>query len=423
MAGPFDTTVETGFVQNPARRDEGRHLREHYMHASAHRQAFLVGPSVYLRPIELSDARISAFWRPSLFPVPTDLCEEQLTNEVPSEAHDGIRRLIACRRSDGLPVGSARIASETGRTSDVSFHVPAVFGQEGVSAISAEMIRLIVPWLIHEHDQMVVWAQIPAGNSVLTQAVRVAGMRLAYRLREAMLDGDGSRADVEGWQALHPTWLARFGTPPDAVQGNVNRLTRSPAKIDYQLRGGDPPPNAMIVGDRVYLRALEQSDAEEIARWSMRETDTSFDNGRAYRSPIAYWQRTRQIAAAQPPNWIRFAICLVRDGAVIGANGLANIDWLNKTAETETEITRHDFRGGGFGTEAKHLLLEYGFQSLGLHMVFSFAWAFNTRSCEALRKQGYRDAGRLAWTGMTSGEMADDLAFDLRASEWRAARV
>jgi len=108
---------------------------------------------------------------------------------------------------------------------------------------------------------------------------------------------------------------------------------------------------------------------------------------------------------------------------VIGSNGLAGIDWLNRMAETETEIVRGEYRGGGYGTEAKHLLLEYGFAHLGLHMVWSQAWAFNTRSCEALRKQGYRDAGRLAWTGFKSGEMADDLVFDLLASEWRAARV
>jgi RimJ/RimL family protein N-acetyltransferase len=108
---------------------------------------------------------------------------------------------------------------------------------------------------------------------------------------------------------------------------------------------------------------------------------------------------------------------------VIGSNGLAHIDWLNNTAETETGITRGTYRGGGYGTEAKHLLLEYGFNLLGLHMVRSVAWAYNTRSCEALRKQGYRDAGRLAWTGIKSGEMADHLIFDLLASEWRDARV
>jgi RimJ/RimL family protein N-acetyltransferase len=181
--------------------------------------------------------------------------------------------------------------------------------------------------------------------------------------------------------------------------------------------------NATLVGNRIYLRPIEQADAEEIARWSMRETDTAFDIGRAFRSPITYWHFSRKLHEAEPPTWSRFAICLLSDNSIIGANGLAGIDWIHRTAETETEIVRPNYRGNGYGTEAKHLLLEYAFEHLGLHMVRSMAWAFNTRSCEALRKQGYRDAGRLAWTGIKSGDFADDLVFDLLASEWRAARV
>ena len=387
------------------------------------RQAFLVGPTIYLRPIELADAEVSAFWRPSPFPTPSAVVREQLTESLPVELRNGTRRLVACRRSDNQPVGSAQIASEDGRTTTVTFHVPGVVGPQRSSDLTAEMIRLLVPWLIHEHDQMVVWVQIPADDPVLARAVRVAGMKLAYCLREALLTTDGGRHELECWQALHPTWLARFGPPPDGVQGNVHRVVRSPGRLEYRGRAVDPPANAVSVGNRIYLRPIEQEDAETIARWSMRETETGFDTGRPYRSPISYWEWHRTQATERFPSWVRFAICLLKDGAVIGSNGLADIDWLNRTAETETEIVRGEYRGGGYGTEAKHLLLEYGFAHLGIHMVRSVAWAFNTRSCEALRKQGYRDAGRMAWTGFKSGEMADDLVFDLLASEWRGARV
>jgi RimJ/RimL family protein N-acetyltransferase len=393
------------------------------MSNSPARQAFLVGPTVYLRPIELEDAQHSAFWRPIPFPISVDLSEEQLKVSVPADTAGGTRRLVACRRSDGRPVGSAEISTADRRTSSLSFYVPAVFGPEVRSRVSAEMIRLLVPWLIHEHEQMVVWIQIPEGDPELNRATKVVGMKMAYCLREALKSEDGERHDLECWQALHPTWLARFGPPADTVLGNVPRSVRSPAPRYYQGRDGNPPDNAIMVGNRVYLRAIERSDAEEMARWSMRETDTSFDSGRVYRSPITYWHWHRENAQRNPPNWIRFAICLIEDGRVIGSNGLAHIDWLNNTAETETDITRGTYRGGGYGTEAKHLLLEYGFNLLGLHMVRSVAWAYNTRSCEALRKQGYRDAGRLAWTGIKSGEMADHLIFDLLASEWRDARV
>lgn len=164
------------------------------------------------------------------------------------------------------------------------------------------------------------------------------------------------------------------------------------------------------------------SDIDLLARWSRQETETFFDNGRPVRSPIAGAAFHRKLAEADPPEWIRFAICLRETGELIGTNGIAEIDWVHRTAETETDIARPAYRGGGYGTEAKHLLLGYAFDRLGLHMVRSYVWEPNTRSAAALRKQGYRDAGRVSWTGLKDGQYASELLFDLLAEEWRAAR-
>ena len=387
------------------------------------RQTFLVGPTVFLRPVELADAALSMFWRRTPFPTPESISEEQLLESLPADGSAGTRWLVICRRGDGMPMGSVQVSSEDGRTTCLNPHIAPVWGPNRASAITAEVIRLLVPWLIHEHDQLTVWALFPDGDDQIEGAAQRAGMFCAYRLREALISANGGRQDLTCWQALHPTWLARVGAPPEPVQGLPQSRVRGPAAHYHRGREVDPPRNAMVVGDRLYLRPMEQADAMEIAHWSMRETDTAFDTGRNYRSPIAYWHWNRKHAGVVPPSWTRFAIVTLDGDVVIGSNGLASIDWINRTAETETEIVRPAYRSSGYGTEAKHLLLEYGFETLGLHMVRSQAWAFNTRSCGALRKQGYRDAGRLAWTGMKSGEMADDLIFDLLANEWRAART
>ena len=91
-------------------------------------------------------------------------------------------------------------------------------------------------------------------------------------------------------------------------------------------------------------------------------------------------------------------------------------------AETETELYLPEFRGKGYGTEAKHLLLEYAFDRLGLHMVYSWVSEFNARSAAALRKQGYREAGYFAWSDLYQGNFTGGWYFDLLAAEWRAAR-
>jgi RimJ/RimL family protein N-acetyltransferase len=386
------------------------------------RQTFLVGPTIYLRPIQLSDALTAPFWDPSPFPVSADVVEENLKTDIAPFAVSGTRRLIASRRSDDMPIGSTEMHSEDGRTTDVTFHVPVVFGPNRRSEVIAEMIRLLVPWLLHEHDQMAVRIRIPGDDEIMARAARTCKMTEAFVLREAYLGPNNVRDHMVCWQVLHPTWVARLGVPEPAVFGNVERVTRSPAPRVYPKREKDPPANAMLVGNRIYLRPIQQVDAESIASWAMRETETSFDIGRSPRSPISYWHWNRKNYEANPPNWIRFAICLLEDDTVIGANGLAFIDWINRKAESETEIVQPEFRGGGYGTEAKHLLLEYAFDILGLNLIESVAWAFNTPSCAALRKQGYRDAGRMSWTGIKNGDFVDDLVFDLLADEWRAAR-
>ncbi len=122
------------------------------------------------------------------------------------------------------------------------------------------------------------------------------------------------------------------------------------------------------------------------------------------------------------PDMVQFAVVLRESGEIIGDNGLFNIDWINRTAETGSFIFRPEHRGGGLGTEAKHLLLEYAFKRLGLHAVWSWVVTANGRSAAALRKQGYRDAGRIDWVGVGRGEFQSAFLFDLLGSEWRTAR-
>ena len=184
----------------------------------------------------------------------------------------------------------------------------------------------------------------------------------------------------------------------------------------------DVPPTALAVGERIYIRPLDPADADDMAAWSRKETETFFDNGRYVGSGIMVAKHIRNLVEDDFPTDLRFAI-VARDGDVlIGANGVESIDWIHRTAETESFFHRPDYRGNGYGTEAKHLMLEFVFERLGLHAVRSYVWQPNGRSAAALRKQGYRDAGIFHWDGFKNATPANFLMFDLLAEEWRANR-
>jgi len=180
--------------------------------------------------------------------------------------------------------------------------------------------------------------------------------------------------------------------------------------------------NPLLVGERVYLRPLEVADAEALARLTTEETETLMERGRFPVSPLGF---ERWIAAAherQPPNDVYFAVCLQDGDRFIGIVNVKDIDWINRTGETGTGLGPAAIRSQGYGTEAKLLLLEYCFDRLHLHAVWSHVWEPNARSAAALAKQGYRFAGRLKWDDVKGGVYRDALLFDLLRDDWLAAR-
>jgi RimJ/RimL family protein N-acetyltransferase len=384
-------------------------------------QTFLVGPTLYLRGIESDDANVGTAWYPSSYPIPPDILEDRLKESVPDDARDSKYRLVACRRGDDVPVGSVWFRVDGGRTAEFTVYANPLYREDVRAEIGAELIRLMVPYLLMERDVMVVWFDTEAGIPLIEETLATVRMRKAYRLREAMLFG-GRRRDLACYEILHPNWVARLGSPEVYEEGAVEREVRSPAPRTFPELDGEPPANAIKVGERVYLRAVVDDDADEFVYWGNREPETFFDNGRPLRSPVSVKGFHKKLAEEDAPEWVRFAICLRENDEIIGSNGIDGIDLVHGNAETETDLFRAEYRNGGYGTEAKHLLLSYAFETLGLHMVRSFAWQFNTRSAAALRKQGYRDAGSLSWSGQKDGDLTGDFVFDLLASEWQAAR-
>jgi RimJ/RimL family protein N-acetyltransferase len=180
--------------------------------------------------------------------------------------------------------------------------------------------------------------------------------------------------------------------------------------------------NPIMIGERVYLRPLEAADAEKFARDEAVETDTFMLRHRFLGSPISGEHWIAKLHEHQPPDAFELAVCLKEDDRPIGTVGIEDIDWVNRTGETGSWLTLPEYRGKGFGTEAKHLLLEYAFDQLQFHILMSTVWEPNTRSAAALAKQGYRPAGRFRWFEIKDGAYRDMLVFDVTRDEWLAAR-
>jgi RimJ/RimL family protein N-acetyltransferase len=180
--------------------------------------------------------------------------------------------------------------------------------------------------------------------------------------------------------------------------------------------------NPILVGERVYIRAVELSDSEALATIDATESETWMWRAQMPRSPLGYEKWITRLYGEWPPSNVLFAVCLREDDRLIGTVAVFGIDYVNRVGETGSLLGPAEVRGKGYGTEAKHLLLEFCFDHLHLHVLQSYVVETNTRSSAALAKQGYRHAGRLKWTDVKDGRYTDSNVYDLTRDEWLAAR-
>lgn len=385
-------------------------------------QTYLVGETIYLRGLELDDAKWATAWRPSPFPISAQLLEEQLKKEVPKQAEKRASTVVACRRDDGRPVGSVRLDDSEPIEAFIALHSDPTLGASG-EHIQAEMLGLLVPWLTDERHRPVVRLATDTDLQPVLAKADALGMRRCVRLRDGVWRA-GRFRDRVFYEFLAPAWIARLGDPGEGIADGGEPVTevRSPARPRDPELPLTLPQNAIVGSERLALRPFQVDDAERVATMIRAEPDASFGHSRFPYSAVLLGDWFGEIGEDSTPSDMEFAVVLRESGEQIGENGLYDVDWLAKTAETGSWIYRPEYRNAGYGTEAKHLLLEYAFERLGLHSVWSWVKSRNPRSQAALRKQGYRDAGRLNWVEFGPNGFESARMFDLLASEWRAAR-
>lgn len=385
---------------------------------SSEGQTYLIGDEVYLRPPAPADAAYAQSWKFATFPISPDRVRALIDDgKTGDDAKKGRIQLLIVRRADNRPVGSVLIHTDWFPNYYVEAVVDPIFGETG-TRWKGEAVAMTMRLVVDEWQKPIIEVPLLADERVMIEQLEKIGARECVRFRE-MHVRDGKRVDGLMYEYLNRDWLERLGDPAKREQPRSG--TGEPRPVMPAIEpAGDPPANAVRVGLRVYLRPIQEDDARVAASWSMRENDASWSNGRGVVGQAPWWHHIEGLQKETPPDWVRFTVCL-RDGdEVIGFVGIADIDYRHRFAESESELVNPAYRGNGFGSEAKHLLFDYAFNTLGLHMLTSWVLFENTRSAAALRKQGYREAGRVNWMIHRNGTFTNMGLFDLLADEWRA---
>ncbi|WP_017585849.1 GNAT family N-acetyltransferase [Nocardiopsis ganjiahuensis] len=159
----------------------------------------------------------------------------------------------------------------------------------------------------------------------------------------------------------------------------------------------------VLVGERVRLEPLGAANGEElIPRTVDMDPDVRRLSGthreftaEQLRTVFADWEQRHDRA-----DWL---IRSREDGTAIGDCALLDLDPDNAEAHYRIALNSMAHTGKGHGTEATDLVLEYAFETAGLHRVALEVFDFNTNAERSYAKSGFVREGvwrqHLRWDG------------------------
>lgn len=104
----------------------------------------------------------------------------------------------------------------------------------------------------------------------------------------------------------------------------------------------------------------------------------------------------------------------------IGTTALGSINYFNRTAEFGILIGEKDCWNKGYGTETARLMLDYGFNGLGLHSIMLRVHSYNERAMRAYMRAGFRLIGRQREAHRFGGKAYDVILMDCLATEFES---
>lgn len=169
--------------------------------------------------------------------------------------------------------------------------------------------------------------------------------------------------------------------------------------------------HAFLIGKKVYLRGLEESDLKYIKKWLSDSDFTKFLFQGDF--PHSLDKLTENFAKDKKQGNPVFAIIYKKNNKVIGWAGLYEIDWISRTAEIRFFIGEKKYWGKGLATESVSLIIDYGFHKLNLHRIYGGMNEENYGSAKIFQKLGFSNEGRSKDDHFRNGRYYDILRFGL----------
>ena len=176
----------------------------------------------------------------------------------------------------------------------------------------------------------------------------------------------------------------------------------------------------LLTGTKVNLTSLTRHDMPVVADWYQNtEFVRLFESGPAY--PKTEEALIRQLEEDEKSKKdFPFAVRLAENGLLIGLVVIDGVEWNNRVGGLAIGLGDARYWGKGYGSDAVHVILRYGFLELNLHRVSLNVFEYNPRAVRAYEKAGFKHEGRVRQELQRGGRRWDVLYMGILRREWLA---
>lgn len=168
--------------------------------------------------------------------------------------------------------------------------------------------------------------------------------------------------------------------------------------------------------DRIYLRSLEESDAQKILTTTENQEIRYITGTKGSFTLEQIQQHIRH--SKEDTSRYDFAICLNENSQMIGELSILEIDEDSRKAGFRISMNAIELTGKGLGTEATQLILKFVFEELKLNRLQLEVFSHNNRGIRAYEKLGFKKEGVLRESLYYNGSFSDEKIMSIIQKEY-----
>lgn len=156
---------------------------------------------------------------------------------------------------------------------------------------------------------------------------------------------------------------------------------------------------------QIYLRPMVEEDTDMVVAWRNKPSVKNYFIYQADFTREGHLQWLHQVV--EKGRACQMIICDKKDDTPLGSVYIRDIDHDHHKGEYGIFIGEEAARGRGIGTEAAKLMIQHGFEELGLHRIYLRALAGNEQAIRSYEKAGFEHEGCLKEDVCINGKYVD----------------